>query len=151
MSGFSGYSPGQFQATATNDSAAAGKVAEFMSNSAGAVALTTNTPANLGQVPLTAGDWEIFGGAIFNGAGATVTSDIRLGLNSTSATLPTSVALQFFQFRNSAGITDFFYGPTVGPWRVTLTGNQTWFLVAQATFITSTFFSTGTIRARRAR
>jgi hypothetical protein len=81
----------------------------------------------------------------------TVTSDVRIGLNSTSATMPSATALQFFQFRNAAGITDFIYVPTVGPWRVSLSGSQTWFCVGQATFTTSTFSVTGTARARGVR
>jgi hypothetical protein len=112
---------------------------------------TTATAANVGQVGLTAGDWDVYCSGVFAGAVTTVTSDVRLGLNSTSATMPSATALQFFQFRNAAGITDFIYVPTVGPWRVSLSGSQTWFCVGQATFTTSTFSVTGTARARRVR
>lgn len=142
---------GHMNGTATNDSAATGEIGEFASAS-GSPALTTNVPINIASISLTAGDWDIYGTGIFNGAGATVTSDIRLGINTVSNTLPSASAFQFFEFRNAAGITDFFYAPTVGPFRVSLSSTTTYYLVAQATFTTSTFaVSTGGIRARRVR
>lgn len=141
---------GHMNGTATNDSAAAGEIGEFTSNTAGSVALTTNTPANGAQVSLTAGDWDLYCGGNFTGAASTVTSDVRLGLNTVSATLPASTPLQFFQYR-SAGITDFIYAPIVGPVRVSLSGSQTWYCVGQATFITSTYNLAAVIRARRVR
>src|SRR4051794_35869170 len=67
---------GHMNGTATNDNGAAGEVGEFLSNSAGAVALTTATAANVGQISLTAGDWDVYCSGVFAGAGTTVTSDV---------------------------------------------------------------------------
>src|SRR6185503_4167226 len=138
------------EGTNTNDSAPTGYKGEVMSNSASGN-LTSATSANRGQITLTAGDWLLFGGGIFSGSGATITTDVKLALNNVSATIPSSTALQFFQFRNGAGITDFLYAPMVGPWRVSLASSETWYLVAQATFTTSTFGCGGTIFAIRMR
>lgn len=142
-------SAGQYPGTTTNDNATSGNVGQLMSNSNSA-SLTTNTPANIAQVTLTAGDWDVAGAGSFSGAGATVTSDVRLSISATSATLDTTIG-QYFEFRNSAGITDFMFYPTVGPLRVSLSGSTTYYLVAQATFTTSTYGANGFIRARRVR
>ena len=139
------------QGTNTNDSAASGDVGEFMSNGAGAVALTTNVAANVGQISLTAGDWDIFVSGAFTGAGSTVTSNVILAINNVSATLPTAVAFQHFQFRDGAGITDFIYSPSVGPFRVSLSATTIYYGIAQATFTTSTYSINGKIVARRVR
>lgn len=142
---------GHMNGTATNDNAAAGEVGEFMSNTAGAVALTTDVTANVGQLTLTAGDWDVFCAGITSGAGATSTTNVRLALNTTSATLPASTPFQYFQFRN-ASVADFIFSPTVGPHRVSITGaSVTWFCVAQATFSGGTYGISANIRARRMR
>jgi predicted nucleic acid-binding protein len=63
MTAFS-YPVGQAPATQTNDSAAAGKVGEFITSNivvGSAVALTTGTAANVTSVSLTAGDWDVCG------------------------------------------------------------------------------------------
>ncbi len=136
--------------TATNDSAAAGSVGEVASNSAGTVALTTNTPVNVGQITLAAGDYDLFVSSIFTGAGSTVTTDVRTGINTTSATLPSSANFQFTQTR-TGNITDAIHTQTVGPFRVSISGSTTYYGVSQATFTTSTYSVAGTIRARRIR
>lgn len=136
--------------TATNDNAAAGSVGEVASNSAGSVALTTNTAANVGQITLGAGDYDLFVSSLFSGAGGTVTSDVRTAINTTSATLPASANFQFAQTR-TGGITDAIHTHSVGPFRVSIAGSTTYYGVSQATFTTSTYSVTGTIRARRIR
>jgi hypothetical protein len=139
------------QGTNTNDSASAGDVGEYLTNSA-SPALTTNVDANCGQVTLTAGDWDVYASGIFSGAGATNTTNTILGINNVSATMPAFAPFQYFQFRNAAGITDFVYAPSVGPHRVSITGaSQTWYCVAKAVFTVSTFTIQGAIRARRVR
>jgi hypothetical protein len=55
---------GQIPGTATNDDAAAGKLGEIISSNivvGSAVSLTTNTPANITSLSLTAGDWDVWG------------------------------------------------------------------------------------------
>jgi hypothetical protein len=142
---------GHMNGTATNDNAAAGEVGEYMTNGA-SPALTTAVSANCGQLTLTAGDWDVYASGIFSGAGATNTTNTILGINNVSATMPAFSAFQYFQFRDSAGITDFAYAPTVGPWRVSITGaSQTWYCVAQAVFTVSTYTFQGALRARRVR
>lgn len=138
------------QGTNTNDSAAAGDKGEFMDNTAGTVALTTSTTANVGQLSLTAGDWDVWVTGIFNGAGATVTSNTIIGINTVSATLPSATPFQYAHSRY-AGTTDLYQTLTIGPLRVSLASPATYYGVAQAVFTTSTFSVTGAIRARRVR
>jgi hypothetical protein len=136
--------------TATNDNAAAGSVGEVASNTAGVVALTTNTPVNVGQITLGAGDYDLFLATNFSGAGGTVTTDVRTAINTTSATLPAAANFQFTQTR-TGNITDAIHTHLVGPFRVSITGSTTYYGVSQATFTTSTYNVFGTIRARRIR
>src|SRR5690349_16625741 len=61
--------------TATNDDAAAGKIGEYIESevlSGSAVSLTTNTAANITSISLTAGDWDVWGAAVYQlGSGTT--------------------------------------------------------------------------------
>src|SRR5262249_14262350 len=81
---------GQLPATATNDSASAGNLGEYVSStipSGSAVSLTTNTQANVTSIPLTAGDWDIDAVAQFTGNVATTVSSQEAGISTTTATL----------------------------------------------------------------
>lgn len=72
--------------TTTNDNATAGDVGQIMTGTASA-ALTTNTTANVGNIALTAGDWDVEGWVTFSGAdGATVVQVAAISI--VSATLP---------------------------------------------------------------
>ena len=136
--------------TATNDSAAAGSVGEFNSNSASSVALTTNTTANIGQLSLTAGDYDVWVSSFFSGTGSTSVTEVQLGISTTSATMPANTNFQFFIQRFPASI-DYQASPTVGPLRVSLSATTTYYGVARATFTASTYSAVGTIRYRRIR
>jgi len=133
--------------TNTNDSAAAGYVGEVVTASA-TVALTTATPANLTSVSLTAGDWDIFAIAQFDGAGASVTSDVWASLGTTSATMNSTLG-QHGRWRGAA-TTDLFF-PISFSLRASLSGTTTYYLTGQASFTTSTFSGRALLRARRVR
>jgi hypothetical protein len=130
--------------------AAAGSVGELLTGS-GNQALVTATSKDICTISLTPGDWDLYFQGLFAGAGATITTDVRLGINTVSNTLPAQSPGLYFQFRNSAGLTDFVYMPTVGPLRVNISATTTYYGVAQATFTVSTFSCQGLLRARRIR
>lgn len=73
--------------------APAGMVGEVISAQITApVNLTLNTPASIGQITLTPGDWAVAGNASFASPG-TAGTRYALAISSTSATLPTPAQL----------------------------------------------------------
>lgn len=135
--------------TTLGDSVVAGSVGEYASATGSAVALTTATPANCTSLPLTAGDWDVYGSIIFNGAGTTSTSVYMTGISTTSATLPSGPDLGEF-FVGSSG-TNTAVSVAVPQMRENFSSSTTVFLVAQATFTTSTETATCKLQARRRR
>ena len=150
----SSYADGQIPATATNDSAAAGKVGELLSSnvaSGSAVSLTTNTPANITSISLTAGDWDVWGSVSTLPNGSTTQSTIKGSISTTSATHPT--------LPNEGGTIDLTltfttgFGQTlpVGTRRISVASTTTVFLVITVSFAASTNAGYGFIAARRRR
>lgn len=147
--------------TTTNDSANAGAVGEFIcaqvtnggsptgcaTNSSTPVSLTSNTPANVTSVSLTAGDWDCRGNVVFNNGGTTVTTQSTGSINTTSATNNT---LQFANYSppSTAGLNPAFAVPTV---RESLSATTTVYLVVNNVFSTSTSAAYGRIECRRVR
>jgi hypothetical protein len=143
--------------TATNDSAAAGYIGEYVSNTlliGSAIALTNGTPANVTTISLTAGDWDVWVNAQFTGAAGTVVNYFQSSISNTSAAIDMTngrwtivAAFASTVFSNSNNI----ISSNVGPIRISLSGTTTIYLVAQAAFTTSTCSAYGTIQARRRR
>lgn len=150
-------STSQLPGTATNDNAAAGKIGEVISSnivSGSAVSLTTNVPANVTSISLTAGDWDIYGQITFINAGTTSVTLQRGGISQTSATLPTdsSIDSPYFSRISPAfvpGTTPQYF--PLGGGRISLPSTTTLYLVASSTFTVSTCTAAGYIMARRAR
>lgn len=151
---------GQYSGTATNDSAAVGKVGEFITATvatASAVSLTSTTAANVTSVSLTAGDWDVTWVVDFK-PGATTSVTLMAGsISLTTATHNTQaggsgIGTEAFIVEDIAANVlgaDFAQvGPTV---RCSFSSTQTVYLVASSTFTVSTMGAYGTIRARRAR
>lgn len=151
---------GQIPGTATNDSAGAGDVGEYVSstllvgNEVTLPAVTGN--ADITSIPLTAGDWNVWGTICYDIA-STTQLNILIGWISTStATLPTTPnAGAFFwdQFSNSGGLVTGAATKCypVGTQRVSLSGSGTAYLSTRNAFITSTLKGYGFIAARRVR
>lgn len=140
------------QGTATNDSAAAGKVGEYQEATAGALGnLVSGTAVNSVSISLTAGDWDVWGATDFAATGATVTQLVT-SLNTVSATLTApDTAYQLGGAAYSSGATGAL-GIAPRHKRISLAATTTVFLVVRA------FFGAGTINpnsavicARRAR
>jgi len=139
--------------TATNDSAAAGFIGEFVTATAaaGSVSVTTATTANITSISLTAGDWDVVGSIGFTTAASTSVTQAISGISTTTATLGADGTYA----RNT--IAAFVPGavewldqvtPTV---RISVAATTTVYLVGQSTFTVSTQTAGGVISARRVR
>jgi len=154
MSGFSLITPGQFPGTATNDSAAAGKVGEYIEASiasGSAVALTSGAAKTITSITLTAGDWDVSGHVAFTSAGGAsftiVAGSLSLTTDTSSSTLGRwnqTVSAAFVP----AGVP---ISTVIVPSRFSVTGSTQIFLVGFATFTVGTSGGYGLIRARRVR
>ncbi len=136
---------GQLPATATNDSAAAGKLGEYITSNtiSSPVGLTSTFAAALTSVALTAGDWDVRGVVIFNSS-AGMTS-VQADCNSISGTLGTLGTL----FVNAAGFASQATVPIVTQ-RFSLSGSASIYLNALSIF-PGTCLCSGLIAARRMR
>lgn len=146
--------------TATNDSAAAGFVGEFVTATvatASAVSLTTGTAADVTSISLTAGDWDVSWVVDFKPGATTSVTSLKSSISLTTATLNTQAggsgigteALALFD--TAANVLGADFSLAGGPVRCSFASTQTVYLVASATFAVSTMAAYGTIRARRAR
>lgn len=140
--------------TTTNDSAAAGLLGEYQESEvlvASAVALTTATPANVTSLSLTAGDWDVWATTAYSLNAATTLTLIAGGINTTSATFPTSPgkgAYALLQLPFTAGAEQVL---AVGKRRLSLASTTTAYLVARADFAVNTCAAYGVLAARRVR
>lgn len=137
--------------TATNNSAVAGNVGEYVESniaSGSAVSLTTATSANVTSISLTAGDWDVEGIVNYSMTGAT-TANFSSGSNSTSATLGGENTFVYTPFA-AAGLSDQL-GEVIPVRRFSLSGTTTIYLIGNATFSVGSASAYGLIRARRVR
>lgn len=146
---------GQLPGTTTNDSAAAGKVGEYISGSrslGSALGLTTATVADIVTISITAGDWDITGIVGFNGAATTTVTAFDGGISLVSATVPSSINNIFIGYPSATTV--FVNYPTshsVPTLRVSTASTINVYLVADATFAVSTCSAFGKLEARRVR
>lgn len=139
----------------TSGNASAGDVGEYISStvvSTSAAALSSGTTANVTSIVLTPGDWDVAGNTAFIAGALTTATIFAGGIGTSAATLPASPgAGAFSQFGisvSAGGVEPCF---SVGETRLSLAGTSTAYLVAQATFATSTMGAYGFIGARRRR
>jgi hypothetical protein len=148
--------------TSTNDNAQAGYLGEIIKANllnASAIALTTNTPANVivGGISLTAGDWDIYSTCQFIPAASTSYTQLILAISLTSATLSTQAGGSgldtdpLLQFDTAAQVPVGNITMDVGPVRLSIAATTSVFMVAQATFTVAGMSAAGTMRARRVR
>jgi hypothetical protein len=145
--------PGAHRATATNDSAPAGRVGEYIESEVlvgSAVALTSTVAANITSISLTAGDWDVWGTVAFSLTGATQTAAPGGWISTTSATAPA--------IPNKGAIAQFFPQQIngqatwpVGMRRLSLASTTTVYLSASDGFSAGSVSAYGFIGARRAR
>jgi hypothetical protein len=141
--------------TATNNDPAAGFVGEYVTGnvaSASGVAITTATSANVTNISLTAGDWDIGGvvGYTLTGVTSTFSANGFLGgASTTTATLGSEGTYFIFpaDLTTKSGAMTF----NIPAQRISINAPTTLFLVARATFSAGTLTAWGRIYARRAR
>ena len=138
--------------TAANDNAAAGIVGEYVTSAVGsssAVSLTTNTPANVTSISLTAGDWDVRALVGFKPAATTSYTLIEGSISTTSATIASEFNTAVFSTPAEVPVTVISMAlPIV---RTSTNTTVTVYLVAQSTFTVSTMGAFGIISARRVR
>jgi hypothetical protein len=136
--------------TAAADSAQAGSIGEYITQTAGGVSLTTGIAANVLSISLTAGDWDIQGAVAFLPAAGTTTT-LLSGSWSTTTGTPGGIGQRqtiAAAFTVSASPAADCVTPVS---RLNISTTTTVFLVASATFATSTMTCNGYISARRRR
>jgi hypothetical protein len=134
-------------------SANAGSVGEVISSTVPAasfVTLSTNTSVNVTSISLTAGDWDVYGNIGFTVGGNSTA--YNASISTTSATLSTpdnmSGSLTRIACTFTSGQNQHL---AISPCRINVSSTTTVYLVAQATFSSSTNRAYGKIWARRAR
>lgn len=119
-----------------------------------AVALTTNTAANITTFQLTSGAWDISAIGYFAGAATTNITRLTLGISQASASLASKAAGDYAEaYYGSGGIVptaSFTPSVSIPPMRLTLTTTTTIYLVMTATFTVSTASGFGRMYARPA-
>lgn len=145
------------EGTTTNNDASTGCIGEYIHAdlaSGSAISLTSGTTANVTNISLTAGDWDVEANGFFAGATGpnTVLFDARSSVSLTSATLDSSddrvgwVTENTTTFGNGGKI-----NIPIGPTRISLASTTTVYLVARGNFSTNAMTAWGYLRARRVR
>lgn len=124
--------------------AAAGAIGEIQKASATAISLTTGTSISVCSLPLTAGDWLVWGNMITAPSGAT-TNAAAAGISTTTGALP---PVPLYGQVGSAGV-GLPSGPPVPMRDIQLTSSSTVFLVANAQFTGGTMTASCLIEAQR--
>jgi hypothetical protein len=138
----------------TNGSdAPAGAVGEYLSTPVTTgVGLTNGTTANVGTLPLTAGDWDVDGAVNFTPSSNAAVTALAAGVSSSSASLPPGTATggtkQQLQTAFTTGAAQTLFA---GRTRISLAAAGNVYLVAQASFSNGSITATGFIGARRRR
>lgn len=140
--------------TATNDSASAGNLGEYLSASVAfgsAVSITNNTPKTIASLSLTAGDWDVAGLVQYTGAGSTVITSAMSIISDQNNALPTGWVTIDGAGKWCGSVTGDAPFVVSGPKRLSLSGTTTYYLIALALFSVSTMSAAGSMRARRVR
>jgi|GEM_PF-1976213 len=126
--------------------ATTGEVGEFLTaTSAAVVSLTSGSPANLGSITLSAGDWDVSCVIEMQPTSATL-AQMQAALTTTSATL--SAFPDRYQLVASTAANVDFVTPTL---RVNVSASTTVYAVGQTVFTSGTCAGRAFIRARRIR
>jgi len=127
--------------------AKAGEIGEYLTASGGPLSIANNTPTNIATLPLTAGDYDVWGQVAFTAAGTTHPTQIGASISTVSATLQQATTLLGAAFTTGATLTI----GTAGSARVNVAAATTAYLVGFSTFTTAGMTASGTVYARRAR
>lgn len=149
---------GDLIGTATNNSAGAGGVGEYVTanggSSASPTSLTSVTAANLCSISLTAGDWDVEFTSNFQFLNASTSyTQLIASISTTSATTDNSSADGYSATSNSGNVPGLNTIITVkaGRKRISIASTTTVYGVVNQVFSVSTLGAWGQCRARRVR
>ena len=147
---------GQIPGIATSSLASVGNIGEYASTSlvqGSALTLSTGAGTSLLALPLSAGDWDVWGSAIARSGALTVVTLLSAGIaTAVTTTVPGVVSGFGAQVGLGAGLSGIAdTSVNVGPGRVSLAAAGTAYLVASFAFATSTASVYGILQARRRR
>jgi len=147
---------GQLPGETSTGAATAGNVGEYIESviaSGSATSLTTGTPKTITSISLTAGDWDVSGNISFITAASTSVTGTIASISGTTNVLDSTAGKQAGGFWGAIvpGASTPAFNQIVGPYRLSLSGTTTVFLVGEGFFTVSTLTGYGIIRARRAR
>lgn len=135
--------------SATNDSASAGNVGEYIESIANTSTAASTTWGDVTSISLTAGDWELTAINYFN-SGTTITV-AQTGISLTTGNSSTGlVAGSNLVVDNITGLTTHDYSQVVSGYRLSLSGTTTVYLKENGTYVGS-FTCSGRLSARRMR
>lgn len=140
--------------TATNDSASAGNVGEYVEcvvAPASAISLTTTVTANICSISLTAGDWDVSAQAGYSWYNTTNLTQTAASLSTTTATLDQTAGRAAYLAPQFAATANLNISNTIPPYRFSLSSTTTIYLTTVATFSISSFDAFGKLGARRMR
>jgi hypothetical protein len=138
--------------TATNDSASAGYIGEYVSanNTSFTNAGGTGVWTDITSVSLTAGDWDVWGGVQFVLNGATMTYSVAaVSKNSGTTTTDHVDTVNVMQNLTPTGPADVCI--SIPPHRLSLSSTTTVYVKFQAGYSAGTPRARGSVRARRRR
>ncbi|WP_439392586.1 hypothetical protein ACRQ5Q_24500 [Bradyrhizobium sp. PMVTL-01] len=145
-----GHLPGE----TSNGNAAAGELGEYIESevlSGAAVALTTNTAANVTSYTFPAGDYEISGAVVFSPSGGAAPTFLAATTNTASAALPTAPNKGAYNGLTLAFTANQAQVMSFAPRRHSFAANTTVYLIAYGTFSAGALSAYGILKARRAR
>jgi hypothetical protein len=146
---------GQFRGAQDGSGANAGNIGEIITStvtSGSPITLTSTTAANVTNITLTPGDWDVTGTVCINGAVATMLQLAAGGISAASAALPAIGGAQLsFGATGLAVFNESAECLTVGQQKFQLATSAPIYLVALSQFSASTANAYGTITARRRR
>ncbi|WP_097190394.1 hypothetical protein [Caballeronia arationis] len=134
--------------TTTNNNASAGAVGEFVTATGTATSLTSGTVVNLASIPLTAGDWDVWGTVYFSNATGTTSTSQLAWCSTTSATAP---AVPLYNIIGASIPQNTANSVNTQPLRISIASTTTVYVSGEAFFSGGTATGTGFIRARRIR
>jgi len=139
-----------FAGTATNDSAATGKIGEYVSAEllfGSATALTTATSKNVTSISLTAGDWDVSGMCGFTLSNTSTIMQSSISLTSATQDVSNGAYVRL----GAAGTLIGTYQNALPTTRISIASTTTVYVVAEATFASGSNAAFGRIMARRVR
>lgn len=134
--------------------AAAGKVGELVTSSVlagSALALTSDVALSITSVSLTAGDWDVWGTVGLELNAATVVTQVRAAINTTTNNLGTPAASAGYTILSGTLGTGAAQLISTGVRTISIDDTTTVYLVGRATFAVNTAAGYGFLAARRVR